>query len=251
MPLISIITVTYNCCHLIDQTTKSILLQDFNNYEYIIVDGNSEDGTQEKIKSTLLKFKVPTKFISEKDKGVYDAMNKAINLCSGQYVIFMNAGDSFYSSETLNFVSATLSEKTPDVLFGDHALISKNKETRYIKAKNLSNLWKRMVFCHQSMFTKRNLLIKNPFEVTNLAADHTLIYKLYMNQYYFEYTPKTLANYLDDGLSVQHYRKSILDRFIGVYKHTKPTTIKIKLIAYYLIIYFLEPLKYKLSKLLR
>jgi len=104
---ISIITVVYNNEDKIEATINSIINQSFTNYEYIIIDGNSTDDTIKII--SKYKDKI-NKFISEPDNGIYDAMNKGIKLCSGEWVIFMNAGDVFKNKDTL---SKIFSEKIP------------------------------------------------------------------------------------------------------------------------------------------
>ena len=97
-PLFTIITVVYNCADSIEQTIQSVLSQTCPSMEYIIVDGGSTDGTLEIIE----RYKTSvTKFISKPDKGIYDAMNRGISMAEGQWVNFMNSGDTFTDPSVL------------------------------------------------------------------------------------------------------------------------------------------------------
>ncbi|MGL5637387.1 MAG: glycosyltransferase, partial [Bacteroidales bacterium] len=98
-PLFSIITVTYNAGNLLIPTMDSISAQTYKDYEYIIVDGCSKDHTLSLIESRKREI---TTFLSEPDKGIYDAMNKALRLATGEYILFMNAGDTLHSADTLS-----------------------------------------------------------------------------------------------------------------------------------------------------
>src|ERR1700744_4570938 len=103
-PVLSVITIVYNNVKDIERTMLSVLGQTYPAIEYIVVDGLSNDGTLDVIKK--YKDRV-AKFISEKDEGIYDAMNKGLALASGDYVIFMNSGDEFFDAETIAAVFAS------------------------------------------------------------------------------------------------------------------------------------------------
>ena len=100
-PLISVVTVSYNAVSVIEQTIFSVINQTYPNVEYIIIDGGSTDGTVDIIKKYADKI---TYWVSEPDKGIYDAMNKGIELATGEWINFMNAGDSFYSFSILELI---------------------------------------------------------------------------------------------------------------------------------------------------
>ena len=97
---ISVVTVCYNSFDMLKETMQNVDKQTYDNFEYIVVDGNSSDGTVDYLKNYNGKL---TKYISEPDKGIYDAMNKGVKISSGDYVIFSNAGDIFAEKEHDNF----------------------------------------------------------------------------------------------------------------------------------------------------
>ena len=101
LPTVSIVTVTYNANALVENTLDNIRKQDYPNKEIIVIDGNSTDGTTDIIKSCAARGSV-TKWISENDNGIYDAMNKGVNMATGEWIIFMNAGDYFASDNVLS-----------------------------------------------------------------------------------------------------------------------------------------------------
>jgi glycosyltransferase involved in cell wall biosynthesis len=156
----SIITVVYNAKEDLVKTVKSILNQTCKDFEQIIIDGGSDDGTADYIKS--LKYN-NLRYVSEKDNGIYDAMNKGIELSSGEYLLFLNAGDNFTSNETLeNIINKlnTITEK-PKVIYGGANVYSENVNLLSalkpldLNIKNLNRFATRTV-CHQSIFVHKD-----------------------------------------------------------------------------------------------
>jgi glycosyltransferase involved in cell wall biosynthesis len=171
--LYSIITVTFNCVLQIEKTIKSILDQKLNNYEIIIIDGNSTDGTVEFLNKYKEFFTV---FISEKDYGIYDAMNKGITYSNGEWLIFLNAGDTFYNESTLVNVTAHLNTNF-SMIAGDSIYIKSNKSifTKTVKSKPGY-----MPASHQSIFfCKKYLVNKNYNTLYKVAADYDLVCQLF------------------------------------------------------------------------
>jgi glycosyltransferase involved in cell wall biosynthesis len=230
---------------------QSVVSQDCENFEYIIQDGASSDYTLEIVDEVLHRDgnNVSKIIVSEPDSGVYDAMNRAVKKARGKYVIFMNAGDVFYCEETLSRVVEELKAKGGDVLYGRHVVYAEGYQSNEISPKPLGSLWKRMVFSHQSMFAKRELMLNYPFDVDNLSADHSQIYRMYRSGINFREIDLCICKYLDGGLSVKGYRKSIYNRFRGVFEvggfNCKE---KIMLVFYYFVIFILEPTIYSYRK---
>ncbi|MEM6725896.1 MAG: glycosyltransferase family 2 protein, partial [Bacteroidota bacterium] len=121
---ISVITVVYNGKDLLEGTIKSVINQTYPHIEYVMVDGNSKDGTQEIIQQYADRI---DQWISEPDKGLYDAMNKGLRMATGDFVLFMNAGDEFRNPDVLEKVFAKATEKT-DVLYGEVMFVIEARE---------------------------------------------------------------------------------------------------------------------------
>lgn len=205
-PLISIITVVYNGEQHLEETILSIINQTYKNVEYIIIDGGSKDSTIDIIKKYEDKI---DHCISEPDKGIYDAMNKGIDLASGKWVNFMNAGDIFCSHQTLSDIFEE-TDYAEDILYGN-LLIDYVDFHRMQKAKSLKNLWKGMQFCHQSSFVDTKYHQLNKFNISNkIAADLEFFYKSYKNGKKFKYIDTTISTVSIGGLSESNRIKTIL-----------------------------------------
>jgi len=193
---ISIITVVYNDEERIVQTLKSVAGQTYVNLEYIIVDGLSKDNTLNVINNSNIKV---DKLITEKDKGIYDAMNKGVLNCTGDWVLFLNAGDTFYSENTLTEIFNFDNLKEFDIIYGRHMWDYVTFKKESIK-RPLELMNKTMPFCHQATFTKREWLRKYPFDLSySLIADYDFFRKIYYDGAKFFYTPVIIANYLTTG----------------------------------------------------
>lgn len=194
---ITIITVVYNNVTDIEQTILSVLNQVNTTIEYIIIDGCSTDGTLEVIKKYESKLAF---WISEPDNGIYDAMNKGINLATGDYIIFMNAGDNFFNSDVLNELNKYF-KKNYDLIYGD-VLVKYAGFHKRINSKSLNNLYKGMVFSHQSLVTKTSLLKKTNFNNEYfMAADYDFILKCYNDGKSFINTNNIIASICLGGVS--------------------------------------------------
>lgn len=146
---ISIITICYNAASDLEKTIKSVRAQVFNDYEYIIVDGGSKDVTSEIIKSNA---DVITKWVSEPDKGIYDAMNKGIKMATGDWVIMMNAGDVFADPDVLQNVFSHVIPDNITFLYGD--TLSRQKNGKLLRR---ITSWKDGDVNHQAVIYRRQL----------------------------------------------------------------------------------------------
>ena len=190
-PLISIITVSYNAVSTIEATILSVINQTYSNLEYIIIDGGSNDGTVDIIK----KYKDEiTYWISEPDKGIFDAMNKGIEIATGKWINFMNCGDSFYSINTIEEVVKMMSIDF-GIIYGDINVIKDRKEYLY-KSSNIETITKNLPFCHQSSFTSTTILKEKKFNINyKLCADYNFFFTLYKEKKNFQQIPLTIANF--------------------------------------------------------
>lgn len=214
----SIVTVTYNCKKCLEETVKSVIFQTYSDYEYIIIDAGSTDGTLNLITRYE---KYISYWISEPDNGIYDGMNKAIKCAKGDYLIFMNAGDSFHDVNVLDNVSKNLSDDI-DVVFGDYVSVTKsgNVYEHVIPFYENKSYLRQMGFCHQSVFVKTSLAKESPFDLSfNFCADYNMIYKLYQQGASFLQLRFPICFYNNsDGFTAKHPYKQTKEvaRVIGI-----------------------------------
>lgn len=140
-PLISIITVVYNNVRNIESAIKSVLNQNIENLEYIIIDGASNDGTKEIIERYHDKGKISL-FISEKDKGIFDALNKGIQNSNGKYIGFLHSDDLFASHDVLQNIIENIKQHNPDAIYGDLTYVKKD-DVSYTVRYWKSSIYKR------------------------------------------------------------------------------------------------------------
>jgi len=197
-PKISVITVVYNDAPGLARTIKSTMQQDYQNIEYIVVDGASTDETQKVLASNRALF---DQCVSEPDTGIYDAMNKGIRLASGDYAIFMNAGDTFASPKSVSSTIAQLDENI-DVIYGDRNYVAVDGTITHQPAKTMDTVFKRMPYCHQAVFVKLSVLRKHPFNETyRFAADYNQVVEMYNAGYNFQKIDFTVCNFAEGGKS--------------------------------------------------
>lgn len=223
MPKITIITVCYNAISTIENTIKSVLSQTYDNLEYIIIDGGSTDGTIDVIKKYEKKFSY---WKSEPDKGIYDAMNKGIKLATGEWINFMNAGDSFYNTEVLQSLSTYFNDNQSDIIYGDTCIAINNKNKYRVVPENISNIEHHLPFCHQSCFVKSSIIKSNTFQLQyKYVADYAMFYKFYKSGYCFKYVHNIISNYeISEGLTASNMYKCYLETF--TVNKRKPTISK-------------------------
>lgn len=216
---ISIITITFQAEEYLQRTLDSIYIQGSRDqFEYIIIDGNSQDRTQEIIQKSTLK---PDYFISENDQGIYDAMNKGLKKASGKYVLFMNAGDQFASSDTLKTIFQEI-ESAPDILYSDANLVGpkgqfmgkRSEATPHKLPENLS--WRDfkfgMLICHQAFICKRSIApLFSP--LYQLSSDIDWEINCLKKAKVVKYMQEPICNYLMGGASVKNLKKSWIERF--------------------------------------
>ena len=231
-PLVTIITVVRNSVSLLEETILSVINQTYKNIEYIIIDGGSNDGTIDIIKKYKDKIRL---WISEPDKGIYDAMNKGLDLANGEWINFMNAGDKFFNNSIIELIFKTDHYDQYELIYGDCEYVYANIADFSIhkKTKRLRDLWKFMPFCHQSLFMKTNILKKYSFNINNISADHEVAYKCYNEKLKFLKLDIIIASYLSGGESERRCFESLLNRWQGVRNITP--SVKIDLYYRYLI----------------
>ena len=205
-PKISIITVSFNSAKTIKETIESILIQDYNNIEYIIIDGGSSDETMDIVKSYSEKISY---FISEKDNGIYDAMNKGIKAATGDIVGILNSDDFYPNSFVLSNVAKSFKKYNCDAVYGDLVYVNKKDTTqikRYWQAGNyntskIKNGW---MLPHPTFFVKKVMYDRHGLYNSALkrAADYEMILKLvYKENISVHYIPMILVKMRVGGAS--------------------------------------------------
>ena len=241
-PTLSVITIVYNNVRDIERTMLSVLNQTYPNIEYIIVDGKSTDGTLqiiERYKSRI------ANLISEKDEGIYDAMNKGIAAATGDYVIFMNSGDEFYKSDTVEKVFETAPDA--DIYYGETEMINDAGESlgqRRHKAP-AQFTWRDFKFgmsiSHQAIYIRRSLT--EPYNRKyQLSADIDWIIRAAKKAKTIVNANRYVAKYLVGGMSKAKHRQSLQERYniMKEYYGLVPTVLNHFVIAVNLAWYWLR-----------
>ena len=218
MPTISIITITYNAERFLERTIRSIVAQQATDYEYLIIDGASKDGTLDIIRRYEPHV---TRWISEPDKGLYDAMNKGLRMATGDYVWFMNAGDEIHDPQTLARLLERIKATAADVYYSDALFVQDDGTAVGLRSQvtphtlphhlNWHDMALGMKVCHQAFIARRAIAPEYPTD--NLSADLDWEIRCLKIARRIEFLPFVLCKYLVGGLSVQQHRRSLTDRF--------------------------------------
>lgn len=208
---ITVVTVCYNAADRIEQTIISVLNQTYDNIEYIIIDGGSTDGTVDTIRRYSNRI---TYWVSEKDGGIYDAMNKGISIATGQYINFMNAGDTFYSSETLKILAGRI-DNNAIIIYGD-CNVKFRGSVVHKKPLKIDYLNTKLPFCHQSMLVDVSFHKKHLYSTKlKIASDYKFVYDAYYkNNVKLQYIPITVSTFdSTDGVSSHNFITSMNEKF--------------------------------------
>lgn len=233
----TIITCTYNAEAVLQRTLDSVMKQSYCNVEHLIIDGASKDKTLAMVKAYQHKNDVGESahdiiVYSEPDKGLYDAMNKGIDRATGDYLIFLNAGDVFPSGDTLEYVEGCVGEgeELPGVLYGDTDIV--NMEGRFLRHRRLtpprkltwrSFMWG-MLVCHQSFYARRDIAKVIHYNLDyRFSADVDWCIRI-MRESNRRGLPlrnvnAVVTNYLDGGMSIQNHKASLKERFQVMRSH--------------------------------
>jgi glycosyltransferase involved in cell wall biosynthesis len=218
-PTLSIITIVYNNVRDIERTMLSVLNQTYSNIEYIVVDGASTDGTLEIIQRYQDRL---SKVVSEKDAGIYDAMNKGLALTSGDYVLFMNSGDELFASDTVEKVFATAPDA--DIYYGETEMYNEAWQSIGKRRHSVPEkfTWKSfrfgMTISHQAIYIRRSLT--EPYDRQyQLSADIDWILTAAKKAKTSVKVSGYVAKYLVGGMSKKRHQQSLKERFAIFTKH--------------------------------
>ena len=248
--LFSIITVTYNASQWLERTIQSIISQSYPHIEYIIIDGSSSDGTQEIIKKYQTNI---THYISEPDKGLYDAMNKGLKSASGDYVWFINAGDTLYSNTTVQEIVNKLENKNlPDIVYGETQIADPQGNQlgmRRLKAPEKLS-WKSfrmgMLVCHQSFLVKRTIAEFYDLQY-RFTADFDWCIRCMKKADTVFNTHLILSRFLEAGISAANRKEALKERYRIMCNHYGKIFTQIRHIWFALRFYTAKWLKKSVS----
>lgn len=262
MTLFTIITVCKNDLTNLKKTVNSIKEQDCKNYEFIIVDGGSIDGSLNYIKSLK-----KVKYISEHDNSIYDAMNKGISICIGKYICFMNSGDIFFNKFVLSSIKKEI-KKNPkiDLFYGDY--ICPKSPNYYVRQpKKITKFFLfRTSICHQTWFLKRSIYEEiNGFNLAyKHAADRDVLLKIILKKNInYLYIPLFITKYKGGGISdinfeigrkeIDLIRKEYFERRLIFYYYFLLRLIIFfkKIFCYNKIVFFYNKLRYNYLRIIK
>lgn len=216
---ISVITVTFNSGATVRDTIESVLKQEYSDYEYLVIDGGSKDNTVDIIKEYEPKFGGRMKWISEKDKGMYDGINKGIRMATGDVVGIVNSDDFYHRSDVFNIINKSFEEnKGIQAIYGDVRFVHPDnleKTVRYYSCKN----WKPWRFrfgfmpAHPTFFTYKENFEKYGYYQYDyhIAADYELLIRhLYTNHVPAKYVPLDFMKMRTGGRSTNGWKANIL-----------------------------------------
>lgn len=225
MKKISVITVVYNGQNVIERTINSVVSQTYReNIEYIIIDGASKDNTLNIVKKYEQDIDI---IVSEPDSGIYDAMNKGIDLASGEWISFMNADDIFADNHVLERVMSIV-DGSEDVICGRTDYISESDEFMYKDSlRPVDTIFDRMPFCPQSSLVRSELLKGLKLDANfRIIADYDFFMKIYLNGAKFRYVDLTVAVFRWGGLSTTSVFTAAIETIYAILKNTSSETAK-------------------------
>lgn len=214
---ISIITVTFNRGYIVRDAIEGVLRQKYTNYEYIVVDGMSKDNTIDILKEYEPKFEGRMRWISEPDKGMYDAINKGIRMSTGDVVGIINSDDFFHRDDTFEIIASAFDDGNTDAIFGDSRLLFDDGREKISSCKGFHRWMFRigMMPGHQSFYAKKELFNQYGFYKLGykIAADFELLTRfMYVNRVKAKYIPEAYFTFRMGGVSTQIRNKLLLNK---------------------------------------
>lgn len=233
----TVITCTWQASAVIERTLKSVLQQTYAHVEHIIIDGGSTDGTVDAVhrymeRNDRLHLLHQIVLLSEHDGGLYDAMNKGLRMATGNYVVFMNAGDTFHSADTLEHVSGSVGdgERLPGVLYGDTDIVG--DDGHFIRRRRLAPprhlTWRSflggMKVCHQSFYALTTIARDIPYNTDfRFSADIDWCIRVMRQcrrqRLRLKNVGCTLTDYLAGGMTADNHNASLKERFSVMKRH--------------------------------
>jgi len=220
-PLLSIITVTYNAGAVLQRTLDSVASQDYPHIEHVLIDGASKDNTLALLQAHAAQLPHAI-LISEPDQGLYDAMNKGLALATGEYVLFLNAGDELADSHILTEIFAEKAKA--DVYYGHALLVDLDGKPQGLRLPHppeklhWRSLQRGMSVCHQAFIVKRSLAVT--YDLTyRICADIDWMIRTLKKAQTTHFTAGVVCRFLIDGLSSNRRKQAWWERYQVLQKH--------------------------------
>lgn len=227
MEKVTVITVTRNARNDLRRTMESVARLSYPDVEYIVVDGASTDGTVE-----MLEKSKGLRWTSEADRGIYDAMNKGVTKATGEWVIFMNAGDRFASDDVIERVFSHPETDAADVIYGDVV-----KRGNVCGASPEPVDGHRMFFCHQSCIARRKCLIDTPFDINHrMSADFKWVKMMIKQGRRLVYVPVAVSEFDTGGVSNTSRSRGLADN-MRVISELEPLSRQLTLLPHLIVPY--------------
>lgn len=227
---LSIITINYNNRNGLQKTIDSVVSQSFNDYEWIVIDGGSNDGSREILEQYCDHF---TYWCSESDRGIYNAINKGLSHATGEYIQFLNSGDWLYSKDVIEKAFSIIDGKN-DIYYGDYVQVNDNNRFNPITLPEELGFcfFPYNNICHQATFYRRSLFDNNPYDESfSIVSDWAMNLKLLFEGRTFKHLNQFIAYYDNQGKSAATGQKHHLERTAAFEKYV-PQQIKIDLARY-------------------
>lgn len=226
---ITVVTVVKEDCLNIEKTIRSVLSQSDVKFEYFIKDGLSKDGTLKIIKDYARK-NDNIKFVSDADFGIYDAMNISVKLAKGDFIWFMNSGDSFYNNNILSITNKLISSNKFDLVYGD-VVVKKFNAEKLFKSENFESLPSNLPFCHQSSVVRKSFLELYPFKLDyKYSSDYDFFCTIFKNisNLSIKKVDKQIFSYVSEGGASDKNRIITSLEYIKIsYKHFGRVSIRL------------------------
>lgn len=192
---------------------ESVLRQTYTQIEHIIVDGASTDNTMDIVRELEPLYQGRLRYVSEPDRGIYDAMNKGIAVATGDYINFMNAGDTFRDQSSI-YTYVDVIKPESEIIYGD-VIIKYHSRFQYRKPLWLDHLSECLPFCHQSVIVKTGLLRDRQFDTSyRILGDYDFFYSCYKRGLCFQYIPEALSVYdSTEGVSKDCLSEIMAEKF--------------------------------------
>jgi glycosyltransferase involved in cell wall biosynthesis len=209
-----VVTVNRDTAESLGRTIASVAQQDFASCEYVVVDGASTDHSMNVVGSHS---DTIDRWVSEPDRGIYDAMNKGVSLARGEWVLFLNSGDAFASNDVL---STVMGMATPgdDILYGDALVRYPSGASRIATAFEAKELRYGMICSHQALFARRELLAEEPFTVGKIRSDYEFLVRCHIRGRVFHRVPILIAEIEAGGLSDRRRMSALRETAVLLYR---------------------------------